>query len=486
MRSALLWSYVLSGGGFVVSGAVTFLMAAILQPRDYGVMALAMLWVTFAQMMLHQGPALAIIQRDDVTDLHFDAAFWVNLAGATLFAGLFAASAPLWASVNGTPQLTYICWALAPIIVMHALIVVPDAVLRRRLELRRLSIRILLAAVISGVAGIAAAIAGWEVWALVVQQLTYHVATIAMLWTTSSWRPRLRRIGPAIRDLRRFSLLSTSEFLAYFLASRADALLIGVFLGPVAIGLYRFALRIVEMVNELAAGGIRQVTLPDLARYQDDKVAFAERLGALLHAGAVLAFPVLGILAASASSFLGLIGPEWVAAATALRVLCVVGAIFVIGIILAPAVQAAGRPGVAAAIGWTEAALAVSAIAAVGYTYRSADTATQVLAIALATLSVHSVVITLNLWVTLRGILGVKIGQVLSPALPALLAGVVGAVTGLAVQALLPTTTSPLPSLLVIGSIATIAAGLTLVTTDEEVARRVRRRTARPRGRHAA
>jgi PST family polysaccharide transporter len=488
-RTAVLWSYVLTGGGFMVSGVVTFLMAAILRPHDYGVMALAMLWVTFAQMLQHHGPSLAIIQRDDVTDRHFDAAFWTNLGAATAFAILFAAVAPVWAAVNNMPSITMVCWALAPIIVLHALVVVPDAVLRRRMELRALSVRVLIGAVLSGAAGIAAGIAGWGVWALVVQQLSYNVLSVAMLWSTTAWRPRLRRIGPAVRDLRRFSLLSISEFLANFVATRSDAMLLGAFFGPVAVGLYRFTIRIVEMVGDLAAGGLQQVTLPDLARLNADRAAFAERLGKLLHAGALLAFPILGVLAAAAQPLLAFIGPEWVAGTRALQVLCMVGGVAVIGMILAPAVQAAGRPGVAAAIGWTEAACAAGALAAVGWSYADATPAAQVLAIAFAVVGVRTVFTLLTLFVMVRRILRVRLAPVLRPGLPALVAGVAGATVGTAVYALVGDGMAPFLALLVISLPALLTSGVVLLLLDAKVASlagTLLRRFSRPRGRHAA
>ncbi len=64
-------------------------------------------------MLMQHGPAQAVIQREDVTDRHFDAAFWSTLTLASVFASVFAAIAPLWALWNGTPQLAYVCWALA-------------------------------------------------------------------------------------------------------------------------------------------------------------------------------------------------------------------------------------------------------------------------------------------------------------------------------------------------------------------------------------
>ena len=124
-RSALLWSYGLTIGRFGVTAVVTVVMASFLDPRTYGVMALAMVWVGFAQMLTLHGPAQAVIQRHEVSARHFDAAFWTTMIGAVALAAIFAGAAPLWARVNGTSELVYVCWALAPAIVLNGLVASP-------------------------------------------------------------------------------------------------------------------------------------------------------------------------------------------------------------------------------------------------------------------------------------------------------------------------------------------------------------------------
>lgn len=474
VRVALQWSYLLGGGHFVVYALVTLLLAAILLPEAFGVMALAMLWVTFAQMLLHEGPSLAVIQRARVTDRHLDAAFWVNLASALLIAGVFVAVAPLWAAAIDLPQLTALCWALSPVIVLHALMVVPDAILRRRMQLRRLWTRILVAALVSGAIGVSVALAGLGVWALVAQHLTYSALSVVLLWASSSWRPRWGRIGAGARDLRRFSLMSVSEFLATFVASRADAILAGLFFSPFAIGLYRFSLRIVEMASDLAFDGVRQVTVPHLSRLQDDRPAFAAALGKLVHAGAVLALPALGVLAAVTHPLLSLLGPEWVEATAAMRLLCVVGGVTAVGHLLGPAIQAAGRPGVVAAIGWAGAGVAAGMILLVGSAFAAARPAEQVVAMAGAMLAAQGVIAALTVFVALRRVLGVRFRPILAPALPALAAACLAAAVGIGVGWLGADRLPPAMALLVTGAAATAAAAAVLFTTDAEFVVRVR------------
>ncbi len=481
VRAAVVWSYLLGGGHFLAYGAVTLLLAAILLPEAFGVMALAMLWVSFAQMLLHEGPSLAVIQRAELTDRHLDAAFWINLATAAVIAGVFAAAAPLWAAAVHLPELAPVCWALAPVIVLHALQVVPDALLRRQLAMRRLVSRVLLATVVAGACGVAAALAGLGVWALVINHVTYSTVAVVLLWTATGWRPRRGPVRAAARDLRRFSLLSVSEFLSGFVAQRADALLAGLFFSPVAIGLYRFCLRITEMAGDLAVYGVRQITVPHLSRMQHDPATFARHLAQLVHAGVVLAFPALGVLAAVAPPLLALLGPEWTEATGALRLLCVLGAVAVVGNLLLPAMQAAGRPGIAAAVGWTTACLAAALIVLVGAAYATASPAVQVVAMAVTMIGVQAFSATLTLLVTVRRVLRTPLAPLLRPTLPAATAAVAAAVVGGAVADRIPGSVPAVGALAAAGLVAAATAATVLLATDAQFSHRLRQTVRRTR-----
>jgi O-antigen/teichoic acid export membrane protein len=473
-RAALLWSYALTIGRFATTAVVTLVMASFLDPAEYGVMALAIVWVFLAQSMALHGPAQALIQRDEVSAQHLDAAFWATLTGSAVLAALFAGAAPLWASVNGTTELVHICWALAPTIVLNALVVVPDAILRRHLQFRKLSLRVLMAGLASGVVGIGSAVAGYGVWALVLQQVTLATVSAVAVWVAVPWRPGLSPIRAALRDMRSYSLHSISGVVANFVATRTDALLLGAMFGPVAVGLYRFAVRITDMVSEVAVGGLGQHSLPHLSRFTSNPTAFAERFGRVLHVCALLAFPSFAVLALAAPWLLGTIGPQWLDATPAFRILCVGGALGAVGAIIGVALQAAGRPGIVAAIGWSMAALIVAAMWLVGVGLSSADVRTQVLAIAVTYCSVNTMAALVGTIILFRRVLRVPIAPGVLPALPAVLAAAAAALAGWSIQPLLAGA-PPFPGLVATGMVSAGAAGAILIVLDPEVSSYCRR-----------
>jgi PST family polysaccharide transporter len=473
-RSAIIWSYGLTVGRFASTALVIVVMARYLDVEAYGIMALSMVWVTFAQMLTAHGPAHAVIQQSNATDQHFNAAFWFSMAISTALAVVFAASAPLWASANGNHTILAVCWALAPAIVLNGLVVVPDAILRRHLRFKALSLRVLIAGLLSGIAGVILAIAGFGVWALVAQQLILTTFSAAAVWQAVTWRPGWAFDWSAFRDLRKFSVHSLSGFLASFLSARADAILLGVFFGPVAIGAYRFAARFTDTVTSVAVGGLGEVSFPHLSRFSEDREAFAKKLGRVMHLSVLMSFPAFSILAISAEPLLAWIGPQWSIAVRPLQILCVLGMFGAIGTLTGSALQAAGRPAVIAAVGWTMAATTVVTVLIVGATYRSAATTTQVLAMALAYCAIQIVFVVGSALLTFEVVLRMSLGPAMRPAIAALCSPVAIIGAGYGAQQLVAGA-SPLLTLVVTVLAAGAAAALLLVSFDREVAHVARR-----------
>lgn len=143
LRSAVFWSYALTAGRVGTTTVVLFVLARMLGPAAFGVVAIGVLVLNLAQVLLQQGMIAAIVQRDQLTDDHLDAAFLATVSAGLLTGAAMAGSAPLWAVLAGEPQLTTVCLALSPLVLVHALMVVPEAVLRRALQFRAIAVRTL-------------------------------------------------------------------------------------------------------------------------------------------------------------------------------------------------------------------------------------------------------------------------------------------------------------------------------------------------------
>ncbi|GAB3962647.1 lipopolysaccharide biosynthesis protein [Plantactinospora veratri] len=480
LRSAIGWSYVLTAGRIGSSILVTFLLARLLGPSEFGLVAMATVFITVAQTLIQQGLVSAIVQRDRLTPEHLDGAFVVLVLAGVVIGGLTAAASPLWAMANRAPELTAICVALSPLVLLQGLSIVPEAVLRRELRFRAVAIRTLLASLLSGAVGVVLALAGAGIWALVAQQLVNAAVGLAVLWWVCPWRPSRRPRLAGIRDLLVFSAHSANAGLGLMLSSKADILFTGLFFGPVATGIYRLAARLPDMLVDVTVRSLQQVALPSLSRLQRDRAALVAQLNQLQHLGALAGLPVLGILAAAAHPLVTLLGPQWAGTEVPLRLLCLFGAVNVYGVLLGPALQAIGQPGKLAAILWTRGVLGVATLAAVGTLFTGYGDVAEATAVALAGVGMQVVVTALAVWVTVRRAANASVAAFLAPTVPAILAAVAAALVPLAV-ARTGLDTGPVVELLVLGGVAGLVAGVLLWATDARLRRLVLTRLPRRR-----
>jgi len=346
-------------GNQLTGTIVLLVIAALLGPKAFGTVALATVFLLFVQLFLEQGLTTTIIQRKTLTDRHLDAAFWAILAtAAMLFFGTILL-AGWWAEVNHARDLAGVLRVMSPIIFIQALTVVQQALLQRSLSFKALAIRANSASVIGGAVGIIAAFAGAGVWALVLQQLATQVIALVLLWAVSGWRPGLRFSRAAVVDLYGFSRSVFLGKAGTFVQSQLDSIIIGVSFGPVAVGLYRMALRIARTIVDAFSQPVALAALPAFSRLQDDQAKLDWTFRDSVGRSAGLVIPLAAGAAAVSDLFFRLLGEEWSGAAAVLVVFAVLAAARSVNNLCGPLLQATGRPGVAAAMTWSLAAVNV-------------------------------------------------------------------------------------------------------------------------------
>lgn len=379
--NALKWSYVMDGGGQVATMAITFVLAGILGPAAFGTVAMATVYIVFVQMLLQQGMVPAVIQRRSLKSEHLDSAFWMIMGTSIVLTACSIALSGWWASVNRLPDLRAVIVVLSLLIPIKGLVLVQDGLLRRELNFRLLALRTNASVVAGGVAGLALAFNGFGVWSLVAQQIVTGVVGLVIIWRVSQWRPSASFSVPCARDLLGFSASSSLATFGIFVNTRADALLIGLLFGPTAVGLYRFATRLVDMLIDTTVRSLQAVALPELSRLQGNGEEFSARLLGMLWLSSIIALPALGILSASSDALMAVVGSEWIAASAPLKVLCLVGAVRALTFFNGPMLQAIGRPQYLAALVWAAAVLSISAFVLAGLLFRNSSIDVQILGI---------------------------------------------------------------------------------------------------------
>jgi O-antigen/teichoic acid export membrane protein len=483
-RRALSWAVVMtwSQRGFAI--LFTVLVAAIVGPHDFGVVAMALVYIGFAELFAEQGVATAIVQRPELDRRHLDTAFWINLVWCFALAGLSVAVSGWWARVNGVPELELVIDVLAIGLVIWGLTTVQQALLEREFQFRKLAIRGGVATFVSGAIGLGFALAGAGVWALVAQQLSLRAVSVLLFFALSQWRPGFRVSTRHAREFFGFSFHVLFADVAGFFHRRADALLVGLFFGPTMVGIYRLADRFVDTLLELTTRPLGVVSLPHFSRLQHDREALERSVTSILRLTLALTVPAMLVLAACSRPLLGVVGSDWVVGADALRLLAVIGIVKALIAFTGPLLFAIARPGFRAMSLWLQAALSAGVVVAAGLAARHFSLSDQLATVAGARALLFVLVfVPLNLLIV-RWMVGVRLRD-LASALPGpVAAGSAGFLAGLAVERSgLLDGVSPAVALVVTGTVAFAAALAMLLLLERalrvELLKRLRRLRAR-------
>jgi PST family polysaccharide transporter len=401
--NALKWAYTANWGERAFSALFMFVLAALLGPHDFGIVSLALIYVSFIQMIQVQGFQTALVQRQNLVAEHLDTIFWTNALLSAGFLALSFAFGSLWGHFNHLPVLARYVAVLSVSIPLQGMTVVHTALLQRRMDFRSLSVRTNLSVLFGGLLGLLLAWAGMGVWALIFQQIARDLASLLLLWHLVDWRPRLKFSFTHLHDLIHFSLSNFTAQLAVFIDTQGAAILMGTFFGPVAVGLYRVAERVVNAVTAVATSSIQSVSLPEFARKQSNPFELKASVLSCVRISAILTLPAMAGLITISHPLMGVIGPQWYPAANALRLLSLLGMFFMFSMFTGPLLQALGRPGYLAILEWCRTLLGFVVLLAAGWLVHHAALESQVTGIALARCSTGVLLVTpLYLYLLLR------------------------------------------------------------------------------------
>lgn len=306
----------------------TVVLARILAPADYGVVAMATAVVGLAWLFQDLGLSQATVQASAVDHGQVTAAFWIGTAFSALVTVVVALSAGAVAAFYEEPSVAPVMGALAVTCLLAGLGAQHRALLTRELRLTVVSLIALLAAVLALVAGVALAAAGAGYWALAAMYVASSACTTTGYWIAHPWRPSWPARVAGLRPLLRFGgALSVFNVLNYF-ARNLDNVLIGRFWGSEALGLYSRAYAVMLLPLNQFHAPVSSVTIPALSRLQDDPVMFRRVFLKALSAVAFASIPVFLAVAVLSGDIVELLfGSRWREAAPIVTALALAGVV---------------------------------------------------------------------------------------------------------------------------------------------------------------
>lgn len=348
-----------------ISSLVVFaLLGRLVAPSDFGLIALATVYLAFVSVFIDSGFSQALIQREDMREEHATAAFWISMTIGTVAALIVAGAAPVIGALSGDDALVPVLQALSVTLPLTALSSVPAALLGRDFDYRSLAIRRLAATAAASTVAIGFAVAGAGVWALVAQSITFSAVGVMVLWRVSPWRPALRFSRRAARDLARFGTSVFGIELVQLANAHADKLLIGLFIGPTQLGYYFVGTRITLVILEMLTAVTGSLSLPTFSRLQDSPKRMRRVLQDLTFVNSAVAFPGFAISAALAPALIPLVfGEGWSESVIIMQLSAPAAAMASITWFDKGLFLGAGKPGAAFAVSVGQAILGVALLA---------------------------------------------------------------------------------------------------------------------------
>jgi O-antigen/teichoic acid export membrane protein len=307
-----------------VAGAVV--LARLLTPADYGLAGMALVFSSLVMSFSDLSLGSALVQRRQITEADRSTVFWTSAGiGLLLMLGGMAVSGPL-AAFYGEPRVRPLFVVVSISFLLVALQMTQASLLLREMRFRAINIRVAAAIVVGGVAGVVAAVLGLGAWALIVQQVVSSLVGVVLLWTFSSWRPRLIYSRQSLRDLGGFGLNLFGARMLVYLNRNADNVLVGRFLGAGALGAYSVAYNLMLLPLDRLILPIQDTLFPAYSAWQDDLRRLADVWLRVLRVVAAIVMPAMAGLAIVAPDFVRVVlGERWLAAVPVLQILSIVG-----------------------------------------------------------------------------------------------------------------------------------------------------------------
>ncbi len=358
----VLWTAIGNWGDHLATFIVFVILSRLLSPEAFGLVALASVFTRFVKILAEQGLSDAIVQHVDPERKHLDTAFWSSLLIGLTLAGLLALTSGVTANIVGEPDLAPVLAVLALSVPIAGLGSVQIGILTRQMAFGSLTTRKLLAVVVSGIAGVAAALAGLGAWSLVILSLTSEIVGVATLWTVTDYRPRFSFSREHFGEMLRFGSSVVGFRVMNFFKQRSDNLFIGSFLGSAALGFYTIGYRLLNIMISLTTAIVGMVAFPVFSRTQVDQEKTKSAFYKTIRLTSLVAFPAfLGLMAIAPEATRLLFGSKWDPSVPVMRVLALAGMLqsvmFVNGVLL----KALGKPSWRFAITTVEAVVSLSA-----------------------------------------------------------------------------------------------------------------------------
>jgi PST family polysaccharide transporter len=342
-----------SGVTFIVARGVntsvqvvsTVLLARLLSPYDFGLVAMVTALVGFAPMLIDLGTSDASNQKALITPVDISALFWLNVVIGSILTALLAGGSGFIAFVFSEPALAGIACVSSLAFITAALSTQHYALMRRAMQFHRIAIIDISSNVIGSIVAVGMAFTECGYWALVAKPIVTSGLAAVGVWMSCPWVPGRPRFTPAVKELIAFGMGVTGFTMTDYLARSADRLTLGYFYGAGPLGYFQNAFLLYYNLIVILAEPLHNVAVSGLSKLREDVDELRRSWAGALSSISFFSAAVFAVLAVTGQDFVViLLGQKWAPAGPLLCVFAVRGIPQTVERTLGWLHVAAGRP----------------------------------------------------------------------------------------------------------------------------------------------
>lgn len=312
------------GVKFIMESTATVVLAHLLIPADYGLVAMVTAITGLGRSFSDLGLSEATIQHPEINHDQVTNLFWVNVGIGVLLAAITASLAPVLATFYGQRRLEAITLVVSLTFVISGLNVQHNALLQRNMRYLAMGVRDVTSYLVAVPFAIFLALNGAGYWAIVALPLALNGTAMLLSWIMVRWIPGLPKRGTSVRPLISFGGNVAASFLTMTLTRSTDTVLIGMYWGASPLGLYSKAMNLLFLPVRQLGAPARSVAVPTFSRLQNAPEAMARYYLRLANAMVWMTAPIFGFLFVAATPVIVLtLGKKWHAAAPVFQILAV-------------------------------------------------------------------------------------------------------------------------------------------------------------------
>jgi O-antigen/teichoic acid export membrane protein len=328
------------------SWAMTVLIARILVPGDYGLMAMATIFSGYALVLSDLGLGNAIIQRLLVSKNELSSVFWFStLISLGLAISCFPVSY-LTAYLMHEPRVIPITQTVSVIFLLSGLQIVPGSILRKKMDFKSIGFIDMCSTIVSSAGMLGIAVAGGGVWTLIFGFIIRSVARTILLFRKARWLPSWHYNFKESRPFLSFGILVALGRSVFYVQEKSDRFFAGRLWKPGQLGLYTFALDLAQIPTEKIATLINSVTFPAFSELQNDQMEFNRLYLNITKVTAMIVLPLfIGGFVLGQDLIRLLLNEKWLPIIPLFRILCLAQILTSLSSINNFVHSAQGRPG---------------------------------------------------------------------------------------------------------------------------------------------